>query len=218
MLGSIIGSVISSGAGLLGGLLAPKPDYKAAARDAFKGEFNARMGAAQKYGISKLVMAGAPAVGGSPMPVGNPIGQAISDMGADVGRAVQANLNQPERQILRAQLDKLGSENELVKAQARNINLRTIREATPPMPTPGVFGHRMEPPAMTTHIRGGGYNIPASTNWSDADTYERRYGETVSDWLVGPMIFADDMVRPRFGYQAPPRVPYNSRYSTGGSF
>lgn len=219
----MLGDIISAGAGLIGGLLAPKPDP---ARD-FRQVFKSRMKMGDKYGISKLVMAGVPAPISTPQD--NTIGQAVADMGAGVGRAVQANLNQTERAIARAQLDKVQSESELVKAQARNINLRTIREASPPVPTPSVFGHRMEPPAMTTHVRGGGYNLPTSTAWSDAATFENRYGETISDWLVGPAIGVTDLYKwstapsgnagARDTYRPLDRSrPHKPRYYSGGYF
>lgn len=211
MLGSILGSVISAGAGLLGASMAPKPTP---GKD-FKKVFNAKMAMGQKYGISKLVMAGTP----SPLvqPQDNSIGNAIADMGASVGRAVQANMSEPERAIARATLDKIGSENELLKAQARNINLRTIREATPPMPVPTLMKERLEPPARTTHVNVGGYSLPMNPGWSDAATIENRYGETVSDWLYGPSVLAADS-----WYNAPVQWstqgagPGGSRSSRGG--
>lgn len=230
MLGSIIGSVINAGAGLLGSALAPKPDYKAAARDAFKGEFNARMGAAEKYGISKLVMAGVPAAGGHPIPVGNDIGQAVANMGADIGGAVARHMDTTQRQAQQLALDKLAAENELVKAQTRSVNMRTIREATPPRPIgaglPGwqpipVPGHRMEKPAQTTMLNMGGTTIFPSPAWSDTANFENRYGETVSDWLVGPLVFGTDMyANAPVGWGYAPARTGGARpdYRTGGSF
>lgn len=193
MLGSIIGSVINAGAGLLGSALAPKPNYKAAARDAFKGEFNARMGAAEKYGISKLIMAGAPSAGGHPVQVGNPVGEALANMGADLGNAINRHMTEQQRAAQQLALEKAASENELVKAQTRNINMRTIREATPPRP-PNMAGVPtplpkpiVEPPRTTSHLQWGGKDLVMPPGYSDTATATNVGGESM-DWTWGPAL------------------------------
>ncbi|WNK14927.1 MAG: DNA pilot protein [Microvirus sp.] len=197
MLGSFIGPLINAGAGLLGAAMAPKPNPGAE----FKDTFRAKMRMGQKFGISKLVMAGVPP--GISQPADNSVGQAVANMGADIGNAVQRHImtaDQKAAQVL--QLENAAAQNELLKAQTRNINMRTVREAVPPRPPamaisspalPSIPGSRMEPPGMTTHMRMFGKDVPINTGFSDAASAENRWGETISDWIYGPMVGAADL-------------------------
>lgn len=53
--------------------------------------------------------------------------------------------------------------------------------------------HRITMPQFTPHLRAAGRNISPS-DWSDAQTYEDRYGE-MSDFIMGPMIAYSDWMR-----------------------
>jgi len=194
MLGSILGSVINAGAGLLGAAMAPQPRP----REEFRKVFNEKMAMGQQHGISKLVMAGTPVP--VSQPADNSVGQAVANMGADIGNAVSRHMSAPQKAAQAIALDNAAAQNELIKAQTRSINMRTAREAIPPRPPvlamPGmtnVPGHRMEPPSMTTHVRAGGVDLPVNPSMSDAATFENRYGETISDWFVGPAVGISDL-------------------------
>lgn len=177
MLGAILGPLISGGMNLLGGLMAKQPNYKKIANQTFKGEFNARMGAAEKYGISKLVMAGAPAPAAPSAQVFNPVGEGLAAMGQDISRAVSNFASPFERQIAAETLKKARSENELVQAQTRSINVRTAQSIAPPPPPGGMIDSEVMKPVRTTGGNFAGEGIPFDPGTSDAQVWQNRYGD-----------------------------------------
>lgn len=193
MLGAILGPLISGGMNLLGGLMAKQPNYKKIANETFKGEFNARMGAAQKYGISKLVMAGAPAPAAPSAQAFNPIGEGLAAMGQDISRAVQ-NFSSPfERQIAAETLKKARSENELVQAQTRSINVRTAQQIAPPPPQ---IPTEVQPPVRTTGVNILGQGFPFDPGTSDSAVIENRHGDLVQE-LYGLGVLGADLYHNR---------------------
>lgn len=176
MLGSILGPLISGGFGLLGSALQKQPNYKKIANETFKGEFNARMGAAEKYGISKLVMAGAPAPSSPGGVVGGGIGEGLAAMGQDIGRAVTNFASNYERQIAAETLKKARAENELINAQTRSINVRTAQQVAPP-PPPGLIPSESMKPVTTTGGNIMNYPVPFAQGSSDAQVWQNRYGD-----------------------------------------
>lgn len=193
MLGSLIGPIINAGAGLLGAAMAP--DYNPA-KD-FKQVFKAKMKMGDRFGISKLIMAGVPP--GISQPQDNSVGQAVANMGADIGNAISRHMTRDQKVAQTLQLENAAAQNELIKAQTRNINMRTVREAVPPRPpamaVPGLgpLGQRMEPPSQTTHGVVGGVRTPFHPGMMDAASAENRWGETISDWGYGPLVALADL-------------------------
>jgi len=201
MLGSILGSVINAGAGLLGAAMAPQPRP----REDFRKVFNEKMAMGQQHGISKLVMAGTPVP--LSQPADNAVGQAVANMGADIGNVVSRAMTAPQKQAQAIALENAAAQNELIKAQTRSINMRTIRESVPPRPPvmTGVPAHRgplppprIEPPASTTHLQWGGKNYPIPPGYSDTATATNVIGEG-ADFLWGPPL-AYQTARHNFPY------------------
>lgn len=176
MLGSILGPLISGGLGLLGSAMQGSPNYKKIANQTFKGDFNARMSMGERYGISKLVMAGVPPVSPAPTAVGGGIGEAMANMGQDISRAVSNIASPLERQVAAETLKKARSENELIQAQTRSINVRTAQAVAPPPPG-GPIPTEVMKPVRTTGGNYAGVGIPFDPGTSDAQVWQNRYGD-----------------------------------------
>lgn len=194
----IIGSIIGAGSSLLGSIFG-QPEVESAG-DVFRSAFNAKMKMGEKYGISKLVMAGANA-GASPWEsTGSTLGQAIGSMGQDIGRAVAAGQSAPQRVATRLALEGQGLDNELKRAQIRSMNSRTIRESGPPhpmipipRPKPGVGvgpralpNHRNEPPSRTTGYRLFNHDFVPNPYMSDSATFTNLGGEPM-EYVIAPI-------------------------------
>lgn len=142
------GALISAGSSLASKLFGDSgPDpKKTSPGDAFHSEFSQRMKMAERFGISKLVMAGAPASSGWSGSVGGgepSWGDTFASMGQDLGRAVAAKASAPERQLQALLLDKAGLENEFLRTQIASVKMRTLRESAPALPIPDRSGGRL---------------------------------------------------------------------------
>lgn len=198
------GSLISAGANLLGGLLGGNKNNHAG-RDARQAVTYAnyssivdRVKAAKDAGIHPLYALGAPtgafqAWGGSSG--GEPsIGSALSQMGADVGRAVAAGQTDAERALQALTLDKAALENDYLREQIHSIRNRTIRESAPPLPpsaVPGMIPEKVVPPQRTSGVNVA---VPFNSNpyFSDGQTHEDRYGE-VGGAILGLLNIPADL-------------------------
>lgn len=171
------GALISGASNLLGGLFGGNSAKKQSPGDAFRSEFKQRMAMGEKYGISKLVMAGMSPAGGWSGSVGEPsMGQTLSNMGQDIGRAVAARASQPERDLQKLLLEKAGLENEFLRSQIASVNSRTLRESAPSLPIPDRSGGRLP-------VAHPGLGQEASNH----------YGEP-GEWFFGvPALVADTM-------------------------
>lgn len=206
---------------------------------------------AEAAGIHPLYALGANTVSYSPVTVGDGgIGKGLSDASQDIGRAAKAALTHGDRdsvqskQVAALQLERAGLENELLRSQIAKERAQ-IGPAMPALNAGGVIPG--QPATLTT---AGGYpvkpddikqkpdtmpatgiirpaGVPLKTNkyLSDAQDVEDRYGETVSDWIIGPAnlavdgagaayrAFRDYIHRPlRSG-----RSPYSDRFSSNRS-
>lgn len=173
------GALINAGSSLIGNLLGPSPQ---GIGDQVREQINAKMKMAEKWGISRLVMLGAPASVAPPQQVGG-IGDTIASMGADIGRAVASQQTQPERLVQGLLLKKAGLENELLESQIRSINLRTMREAAPPRPVvvdprTGLIPEKVTQAQRVPGVNMFGVPIEANPNFSDAGTATQRWGES----------------------------------------
>lgn len=134
-LGSILPSIISGGAKLLGGLFgsdsaeeAADEAYQRQKEFAQKG-IQWRVADAKAAGIHPLYALGAQPMSFTPSSVGaDPLSYAVSDLGQDVSRAAEAVMSGPERVQAKVmaglQLERAGLENDLLRSQiARNVNM-----------------------------------------------------------------------------------------------
>lgn len=143
----LLGGLISGGASILGSLLGGNSQKKIAQQQmAMQREFAQngiqwKVADAKKAGVHPLYALGANTVSYSPVSVGDTsIGSGISQAGQDIGRAVAASANEPQRnKILQGQMDQLalqraGLENQLLASQIAKTNA----SIGPAMPGPAI--------------------------------------------------------------------------------
>lgn len=189
----LIGTAISAGSSLLGNLLGgSSPSIGSQVRS----QINAKMKMAEKYGINKLTMLGAP-VSAMPMQeVG--MGETLANMGQDIGRAIASRQTTGERLGQQLLLKKAGLENELLEAQIRSINLRTAKEASPPSPVvvdpkTGLIPEKVQTANRVPGLNMFGVPIVANPNFSDAGTVTQRLGESeILEMLTALVIGGGD--------------------------
>lgn len=187
----MIGDLISAGASLLGGWLGQKSQDKNAERNIKLQKDFAQKGIqwkaadALKAGIHPLYAMGAQTNAFAPVSVGDSLGPAISSAGQDIGRAVSTGMTAPDKasKIVQAlSVERAGLENELLRSQIRQIN---AAGSPPGMPT---LGNNADP------IVVGGKEVSRSPLFSDAATFQQRYGEP-AEWIMAAPIAAADFVR-----------------------
>lgn len=168
----LIASGISAGSKLLGGILGKGESQKKQVMSQISG----KMAAAKKYGISPLAMLGAqtqsfPSQG---------IGDTLADMGQDISRSVASRSTDSERSAIQLGLEKAKLENDYLRAQIASVQMNIRSQmAGPPKPvtlSPEGLPETVSPPARTSHVNAG---VSFETNpwFSDAQTYEDRFGE-----------------------------------------
>lgn len=138
----MIGDLISGGLKFLGGMFDNKSSEKTAAMNiAMQKEFAKngvqwKVSDAKKAGIHPIYALGGQTHSFSPVSVGSNWSEALGGMGQDIGRAVNATQNAPDRAAQKVAqgllLEKAGLENELLRAQIGSINARSA--TNPPMP------------------------------------------------------------------------------------
>lgn len=128
-----LGSIISAGASLLGGLFGQKSQEKNAERNIQLQKDFAQQGIrwkvedAKAAGIHPLYALGANTTSFSPVSIGNDLATGISNAGQDVARAVDATRTHGERNAAVAKtvqdlsLRRMGLENELLSAQIAKV-------------------------------------------------------------------------------------------------
>lgn len=163
-----------------------------------------------KAGIHPLYAMGANTVSYSPSTVGNvatpdtSMGSAVASAGQDISRAMSATQSQATREtqftksVQDLTLTKMGLENELLASQIA----KQRAQIGPPMPTLSTVGGfpvktddiKQAPDTMPAKaiIRPAGIPLNTNPRFSDAQDVEDRYGETVSDWVVGPLNLLGD--------------------------
>lgn len=129
----MIGSLISAGASLLGGLFGSKSQSKAneanirLQKDLARKGIQWRVEDANKAGVHPLYAIGAPTATPGPLAVGDTsLGQGIANAGQDIGRAVSAYGTKADRKSQAAlsalQIERAGLENQLLASQIRLTN------------------------------------------------------------------------------------------------
>lgn len=143
------GSLISAGAGLLGGLFGNKSaerqmDRQMEMQKEFAQEgIRWRVADAKAAGIHPLAALGAQTHSYAPMTFSDSLGPALASAGQDIGRAIDAGRTSPERSqalsktVADLSVQRMGLENELLSAQ-----IARVRQAghPPPIPTGGPIG------------------------------------------------------------------------------
>ena len=135
---AIVAAGISAAADLAGGLIGSGSNNHRGRenREAIYNSVAQKVKAARDWGISPLYALGAPIYSPSaPVGGGDPVmGQAISNMGQDVSRAVAAGQTDAERALQALTLEKAGLENDYLRAQITSVRTRTLREVGPSLP------------------------------------------------------------------------------------
>lgn len=208
----MLAPLISAGASLLGGILGQKSQEKNAQKQYEQQKEFAQSGIqwkvedAKKAGIHPALALGAQPASYSPVQVGSDLSTGIMAAGQDISRAIDTTRTSSSRQdaftttMQGLTLQKAGLENEYLASQIAKIK----QQVGPPMAgsdylIPGQTGsglpvpaaHEGKLPQFTTNLRGFGTDILPNPAFSDAQTYEDRYGE-MADWLAGPMIALSD--------------------------
>lgn len=204
----MLDALIGAGASLLGGFLNRESSDKANAMQAQQAELNRQMQLqfakegvrwkvddARAAGIHPLYALGANTVSYSPVSVGSTadtsLGSAVASAGQDISRAMNATRTQGERDqafdktVRDLSLQKMGLENELLSSQIAKIRAGL----NPPMP--GVVPEANKPEERPL-LFGGGRKLVTDEGTSNAEDFEKRYGE-MSDWLAGPYIAWRDL-------------------------
>lgn len=221
MLGALLGAV----GGLAGGLLnkSAADDQADLQKDFAKKGIQWKVADATKAGLHPLAALGANTLSYSPVQIGDMAGP-LSDMGQNIGRAVEATQNGTERaagKLGLLQLERAGLENDLLRTQIASENTKLRGQLGPPMPTdgnvgqlvPGLIPSKPVPPQQTTGLNMFGKGSPTNPNFSDAQTIEDRYGDSEILSMLSAIVNggADaywNLYRPGMGKKRPFRNPY----------
>lgn len=208
----MLGSIITGGMGLLGGFLNRNSAEKQAeanmafAREQFEFQKSMAQNAvswkvddAKRAGIHPLYALGAPTISPSAVSVGDSgntshVGDAVSSMGQDIGRAVQATQTEKEREdgyaktVKALTVQKLGLENDILASKAAVARSAANPPAQPfdpaNVPTDKVEGR---PPLAVGGNEWKTY--PGATN---AEDFEKRYGDLFEE-LAGAGNMVQDV-------------------------
>lgn len=166
---------------------------------------------AEAAGVHPLFALGAQTTSFSPTSVGGGASDfsGLADAGQNIGRAIDATRSTPASalalQLGKIQLEGASLDNDLKRTQLASA-IATNMPAHPGLPGPftrhsvdgqGDSGstdptltpaqHMLRQPQYTTNLRAFGANIMPNPRYSDAQSYEDRYGE-MSDFVAGPAI------------------------------
>lgn len=173
---------------------------------------------ALKAGIHPLAALGTQTASYSPQSIGD---TSFGDMGQSLGRAAKAAMSQEDRSAKEATdlaLEKARLENDLIRQQLTSSRIATTSRrsggtvgpamptgASIPMPSPGPtrtsYGFPVEEDKIKSkedtypankQYRFGGIPLMANPWFSDAQDQEDRLGETLSDWVGGPINLLGD--------------------------
>lgn len=174
---------------------------------------------AEKAGIHPLYALGAQTTSYSPVSVG---GASFADVGQNIGRAIDSTRSNTAKADALAttasqiQLEGLQLDNEIKRAQLASAYALANQSSNPGLPTvhtragvagmpgqgnsPQVDGYdRIIKPQLTETLKSFGNRQGIHSGWSDAQTYEDRYGE-MSDFFYGPAIWYADKLQQRKDY------------------
>lgn len=171
---------------------------------------------AEAAGVNPLFALGANTTSYQPTNVGGGASDFsfLGETGQNIGRAIDATRSTPASamalQLGKIQLEGAQLDNDLKRTQLASAIRTNAIGAHPGLPgpftrsqIPGQSGsgqydestiplmHTAREPQYTTNLRSFGYDVHPNPRFSDAQSYEDRYGE-MSDWIAGPMIAAAD--------------------------
>lgn len=200
----MLGSIISAGANLVGGLFGSKSQDKANKENIkyqkqyAQNQVQWRAADARKAGISPLVALGMSPMNFAPSSVGDTsLSTGLSAAGQDIGRAVAATASGQERmdsQVKALTLTRMDLENTLLASQIAKIN----QPGTPPpisarhvIPGQGdVPILEVTPPTRTPHLVGPSGKVTSAGPGMDAQVAETRYGDIaqevygIANWIA----------------------------------
>nr|DAV46551.1 MAG TPA: minor capsid protein [Microviridae sp.] len=174
-------------------------------KEAMQNGIQWRVADAQKAGVHPLYALGAPTF--SPSPVVTGAGDALSSMGQNVGRALNAGSSRDTQlsafdvQVQDLTLKKFGLENELLASQIARMNQETLSKPAIP---------------AVTMPSGAGRLIPGQS--STAQVVQDQYGDVVEN-VYGMWRLLNDaaknIVGPGKGVRRPGAVPARGGYLGG---
>lgn len=206
----MLGSIISAGAGLIGGAMNSSAT-KAANQQAMQNAaldrklqmdfaqhgIKWKVDDARDAGIHPLYALGANTVSYSPVTVGHTpdlsMGNALAAAGQDISRAVtagsgpKARLDQTTQAMQTLQIENAALQNEMLKSQIAKLNAQ-IPPAVPDVP---LKEGKMDP---ATPLAAGGGRINPHRGWSDGATFEDRWGEWGGS-AAGLAVMAADLLK-----------------------
>lgn len=127
-IGNLIAAGLGAGSKLIGGIASDKSNKKLQMKFA-KNAIQWKTQDALKAGIHPLYALGAPTM--SPSVSLGQTGAALSDMGQDIGRAIEAGGTSEDRVLRKLQLERAGLENELLKSQISQTNRSQLGPGSP---------------------------------------------------------------------------------------
>jgi hypothetical protein len=163
----VLGSIISAGAGLIGGLVGSNNSSNTSrdinnaninqSREFAQNSISWRVADAERAGVHPLYALGAPSVSFNPAHVGDNSGgilaKSLSGAGQDIGRAVNQGLNREARELQEMQLKSatLDMEGKAIDNQLRAERLRQMRNNAPtPTGTSSVTGNSLGVPGQNS--------------------------------------------------------------------
>lgn len=219
----MLGSLVSGAASLVGGFL-----NRSAAKDAqtatninlrdqyeHQKEFAQngikwRADDAKRAGIHPIYALGASTPSYSPQSVSfaadNSLGNALSNAGQDIGRAINATRTAPERDaafsksVQQLQLEGMGLDNQIKQATLASSIQRLRANANPPLPIAEATKADDRP---LGYVGGSKIHTDPSTSNVD-DFWTKRYGEP-GEWVGAPLVMWQDFKK-NYGDNSP--VPF----------
>lgn len=215
----MIGSIISAGANIIGGLMGQSSASKAAEQQAALARQNmqlqedfAKKGIrwkvedARSAGIHPLYALGAPTTSFSPVSMSstadNSLGRGIAAAGSDIGRAVNATRTGQERVDAYTQaaqtlsLEKGALENQLLASQIKRLETQSnppmpsiAADSSKPFPVPEDTKSEKRPPLMAL---GGRWLTNPDT--SPMEAWQKQYGdEGPASWMLPILLGINDL-------------------------
>lgn len=213
-----LGSLISAGASIYGGMEAKKAQEDRIAADREMAAQNIQLqkdfaqqgirwkvADAEQAGINPLFALGASTTSFSPVSVGSTVASGLADSlssaGQDIGRAVSATMTGKEREdafetkVKEAQLKGLDLDNQIKATQIASGVQRLKANSNPAMATgtkkDGLVGE--DDPSDRKKQFIGGTQIKTDPNTTSMQDFEDRYGdEGLPTWLIPPFIMWQD--------------------------
>lgn len=172
---------------------------------------------AKAAGVHPLAAMGASLHSPSPVSVGGH--PDFSDMGQNIGRAVDAGLSSDEKSdnytktVQALNVDRMETENKILKMNLANSAASVLNQAGNP-PTYGklegtTLGVTPDANHPKDSLRMFGFDIPRNGLFSDTENFTKRYGE-MADYIAGPLVALGDA----YGVLDKYYVPYAFRQAS----